>query len=271
MSSNFGGLQSYRCNEFGHLCGTPPAPPPHAAPATPVALNDCVSAENNGLTEIPLEINPVTGASDPTLGHLTTVAEFVAFIQSLKDDPNKITVAAIAGPPTPYVVDSFANPAADGELQPEVQHSCVQPGTDPPEYGDPAVRIKQAVDAFGANGRFLPICADNFATALSAIAGGIQVRIGVPCLAGNLVKLPNGSHDCQVTEWVEDISTRVRTATLLPECAPDAANAPCWSVFASPSCRGDLEFKVCFDSACQVPSPSSGYRNFRIACALRVN
>jgi hypothetical protein len=176
--TGLGALTSYRCNEFGHLCGG--QPPPHAAPqAGGVTLMNCVSAEAMGKTDP--QVRDPNGNPDPTMGHLwPTVADLTSFIKSLKGDPNDIFVAAIAGPPTPYRVIPVANAAAGGEVDPMIEHSCTTPiaGSNDPEYADPAVRIAQLVSGFGANGVFYPICANDFSAAMGGIGAAIHSRLG---------------------------------------------------------------------------------------------
>ena len=200
--TGLGAFQSYRCNEFGHLCAG--QPPPHGydftssmfdlpsgtyrtanGPGTGGSmLTSCVSAEDMGKTDP--SVRGLGGQPDPTNGHLwPTVGEFTAFIRSLKANPDRILVAALAGP----VADNFGNslyrvfaqenPAAAGEMDPVVDHSCVQATTDPgrPEYADPAVRIKQWTDSFGPNGIFYPICANDFSAATTAIASKIRQKL----------------------------------------------------------------------------------------------
>ena len=137
LADPLGGLSSYRCNEFGHLCGG--VAPPHQV-SGPTTLQDCVPAE--------------------TAGRLTPVGDFVAFLRQMKADQSKVFFAALAAPPTPYVVDSHSAFLPNGgmEDQPEVEHSCV--GTDATIYGDPAVRISSAVTSFGDHGRMESICGD---------------------------------------------------------------------------------------------------------------
>ena len=199
--SGLGALASYRCNEFGHLCGG--QPPPHGydfnsqrfnlaagtfrtpdGPGTGgVILNGCASAEDQGKTD--LEVVDPNGNHDPTRGHLfPTVANLTAYLRSLKSNPADVFVAAIAGPTTDgaggslYHVFAQPNPAADGELDPVVDHSCVQATTGSPEYADPAVRIEQLVNGFGANGIFYPICADDFSRPMQGISSAIRARLG---------------------------------------------------------------------------------------------
>ena len=174
--SGLGALWSYRCNEFGHLCAG--SPPPHTAPpAGGVTLTACVSAENDG--KVDSNVRDPLGNPDPTHGHLwPTVAEFTAYIKAFKANPNDVFVAAIAGPPAPYRVIPAVNAAAMGETDPAIEHSCTQATAGDPEYADPAVRIKQWVDNFGANGAFFPICADSMQGTMGGISAAIHTRLG---------------------------------------------------------------------------------------------
>jgi hypothetical protein len=268
-TSNLGGLQSYRCNEFGHVCGSPAAPPPHTATVgTNVTLDNCVSAENMGQTEMPIETNPTNGQSDPTSGHLTTVADFTTFIQGLKDDPNKILVAAIAGPPTPYVVDGFMNQAAQNEVQPEVKHSCTQ-GTGGAEYADPAVRIAQWVNNFG--GVFKTMCADSYQDAMGAIAAAIQQKLGASCIAGNYAKKADGTPDCQVTENVT--TNGVTMPMTIPYCG-GGMSTTCWTLHDQDgqctTASAKTRFEVCVNGQCGAPPANTSMeeRNANVSCAL---
>ena len=79
-------------------------------------------------------------------------------------------------PAEPYVVIPQQNPAAGGEIDPVIQHSCTATTSDPaqPEYGDPAVRITQAVRAFGTNGITQSVCDPNFNAAMISLATAIH-------------------------------------------------------------------------------------------------
>ena len=173
--AGLGALASYRCNEFGHLCDG--QAPPHNAPAAGgVTLNNCVSAENMGKTDSFI-VDP-NGQPDPTSGHLwPTVRDFAEYIRAFKDNPNDIFVAAIAGPPTPYHVSPMVSVATSpSETVPVIDHSCSDPIGG--GFADPAVRIKQWVDTFGANGAFFPICAGDFQMTMIGIGAAIQSRLG---------------------------------------------------------------------------------------------
>jgi hypothetical protein len=156
VSDPLGPLASYRCNEFGHLCGG--QPPPRSVPA--------------GQSEVDLG-QSCTSAED---GRLLRVADVIARTKALKKDPSQIVVAAIAGPVTPYIVKVTPGTTANGvtESQPVIAHSCVAADS---SYADPAVRIRQWTGAFGAKGLFLPICADSLAQPLQQIADAIESNL----------------------------------------------------------------------------------------------
>jgi hypothetical protein len=220
VSDPLGPLQSYRCNEFGHLCGG--KPPPRTPANPPVDLSGtCVSAED---------------------GRLLRVADVVTAMKHLKADPNKVLVAAIAGPPTPYIVNVGPGQVkSDPTPWPYVEHSCMAAdGT----YADPAVRIKQWVDAFGNNGVFEDMCAPSFAPALQRIAEEIGKKIGSPCVAGKVLDatgaLWTGATlpDCAVVDHQTNADGTI-VDTTLPPCPLDMNGRPvtagmtaCWHLDA---------------------------------------
>ena len=149
LASALGPAANFRCNEFGHVCSG--AKPPRLAPTgsadDTVTLDGCVPAEGNGL--------------------LTPVATFVAQLRSLKRFPDQqIVVAAIGGPPVPYVVKWRAPSTQDTGPWPVMTHSCTAfDGA----IADPAVRIAAWAQSFGANGLFQSICVDIFAGSFDRI------------------------------------------------------------------------------------------------------
>ncbi|HEY4184477.1 MAG TPA: hypothetical protein VGP07_05375 [Polyangia bacterium] len=275
--TGLGALQSYRCNEFGHLCHG--APPPHDAPSGSVTLDGCVSAEDMGKTDP--DVRAPDGSSDPTMGHLwPTVADFSDFLRSLKD-PDNLLVAAIAGPRTSdsgqslYRVLPQANPSAGGEIDPVVDHSCTHAASDSsmPEYADPAVRIGQWIDGFGANGVFYPICADDFRRAMVGIATSITNVLKNACVSDNIAPLDVGDatkgHDCKV-----GVPGAGGARQPIPECAPLAGaptNAPCYRLTTNaPACAAADNGKttlltICPDSTC---TPGDDALDADISCLL---
>jgi hypothetical protein len=199
VSDPLGPLQSFRCNEFGHRCGG--KPPPRTPVNPPVDLSGtCVSAED---------------------GRLLRVADVVTALKVLKSDPSKVYVSAVAAPATPYIVDvGPAQVKTDPSMWPFVEHSCM--GADG-VFGDPAVRIQQWVNAFGANGRFETLCAGSLGPALEGFAAQIGQALGQSCLPANA-----SATTCSFVDQDVDNQGRV-ISTSLPACAGTADPGPCWT------------------------------------------
>jgi hypothetical protein len=157
LDSPLGPAVSFRCNEFGHLCGgaRPPRRPPSGNASEVVTLDGCTAAEHEGML-IPVRL----------------IAEQV---RSLKRHPDRqVLVAAITGPKAPYAVQwSSSGPTGATTPRPRVAPSCT--GADGIAAA-PAVRIHQWVEAFGLNGLVLPICADDYAPSLDRL---VQLMHGV--------------------------------------------------------------------------------------------
>jgi hypothetical protein len=199
-TGTLGPLQSYRCNEYGHLCmidGKLQRPPRDKETGE---LQGCRSAED---------------------GRLDRVADFVAFLKGLKADPARVFFAAVAGPPTPYSVELYDDSTTGGEMWPSVRHSCMTSGS----YADPAVRIAQAVNAFGSHGLFSSICDDSMGPVLHEISARFSRPMGAHC-----VPTPSpGGPGCAVVERDVDANGRP-VAQRLPRCAGAGGATPCWNL-----------------------------------------
>lgn len=246
LSDPLGPLQSYRCNQYGHLCN---GQQPPRTPAMPMTLDNCASAED---------------------GRLLRVKDVVAAMKGLKKDPTKVLVAAIAGDPTPYVVDTYNNDQTGGENWPEVQHSCHE---DDGTYGDPAVRIKQWVDGFGANGVFMTICNKDFSEALSVIGKKIGQKIGAPCVNGVVLDTEGGTWksgdpnppDCAVVDH-KAITGGGVSNTPLAHCDNNTPGATeCWTLEdGGTTCPG--AHIVAFNRPGQ---PAATDLNSTVSCSIR--
>jgi hypothetical protein len=233
VSDPLGPLASYRCNEFGHLCGG----------ARPPRTN--INATGTDLTG--------TCASAEGQGALIQVADVVNRIKALKPDPNKVLVAAISGPPTPYVVETGAATLKDDPIQqwPQVRHSCVEPTAmmGAPEYGDPAVRIDQWVKGFGANGVFQVICNQSFEPALQVIATKLGALIGDPCVSGRILDtagnpwMMGGANppDCTVVDHSYN-AAGMKIDSSVPSCAVSGGAKPCWAIGGQGTCAANQFF-----------------------------
>ena len=236
LASALGPPQGYRCNEFGHLCGSPLAPPPRLAPNgdanARVTLDGCVPAEEQG--------------------KLIPVATLAAAIKQLKPDPDKqILVAAITGPTTPYAVSWATAPRADTGPWPAVQHSCV--ATDS-SFADPSVRISEWIKQFGPNGVVQSICDDDFRFSMTRIAEEIGRVIGPQCVTATFADRDgdpsNGvQYDCAATARAPGAP-----GVPVPACADAPSARPCWRLTEDPGCtpasespRGALTRRLIID------------------------
>jgi hypothetical protein len=213
VTDPLGPLASYRCNEYGHLCGG--QPPPSLVTANVDLSGTCVSNEN---------------------GPLYKVADMISKLKGLKTDESKVLVAAIAAPTTPYVVIPTPPMVADDPNQwPTIAHSCMAAdGT----YGDPAIRINQWVQAFGGKGVFETICAPSFAPALQTIGNEIGKVIGAPCVDGKvLTTMGTGGvrPDCTVIDHTYN-DQQMELDTPVAACSDTNNAAPCWTLTTDPAC-----------------------------------
>jgi hypothetical protein len=210
----YGPRESYRCNEFGHLCGG--AAPPRAP--------------SQGLT---------CESNETASSRLVHVSDFVDFVRGLKADPDMVRVAAITGPATPY--GSFTTTTKNG-LVTAVTASC-EGATDTGD-GWPAVRLKAFIDAFGTRGRFESICDADFGPAMEHIAHTLIPDL-VPCIGGRLhdrdLARPGVQAECNVSEQTPRELGQAPLETVIPACDDTAGATPCWRVGADARCAAAPE------------------------------
>jgi hypothetical protein len=253
IGDTYGPLQSYRANEFGHLCNGMKPPRTMAASFPPGA---CVSAEEQGL--------------------LIPVHTMVEEIKALKTDASQILVAAIAGPPDPYnVVMVDAQPgtqdATNGIKWPNIAHSCTM-GTD--VYADPGIRLTQFVTSFGSNGLFLPICAPTLVGALQTIASTINKVLGAKCVVGQLLDA-NGQPtdgpgaDCSVVDHQFDQSGS-SVDTVIRPCDNNPGGGKCWSLVNDPQCAPTNGVPSHLLKFTPPPDPTVSGLNASISCSIGV-
>ncbi|HEX4403602.1 MAG TPA: hypothetical protein VH560_02160 [Polyangia bacterium] len=249
VSDPLGPLQSYRCNEFGHLCG---GQPPTRTPAGPTDLSGtCVSAED---------------------GRLLRVADVVASLKNLKHDPENVLVSAITGPSNPYVIDVAPPELPDPHPWPFVEHSCTTKEPDGSvTFADPAVRIQQWIESFGDRGVYASICGDTFQDALINIATRIGGTVDPQCIGGQVLDMTGApwtgatTPDCSVVD--HDLNDQgVVVDTALPACAPGEKTVAtaCWSLTKNAYCATGALFSI------NRPSPSATHNlDSTVSCAIR--
>jgi hypothetical protein len=216
MSDPLGPFWSFRCNEYGHLCNINGTlqPVPRGASTN---LTGCVSNDDG----------PWPARAKPT-DRLTRVADEIAFLKSLKRNPNQILVAAITGPVTPYSVQMTSRTTSHGvtEDQPDTLHSCMQSTG---EYADPAIRIQQWVKGFEWS-RLFSICEPTFAPPLDDIGSHVAQAIGPTCVTGPFPIDPaTGAYACRVVERNALPDGRHVDSVVRP-CLPGDTGVGCWSL-----------------------------------------
>jgi hypothetical protein len=175
--------------------------------------------------------------SDDSEGYLLSVRDTVNRIRALKADDGQVMVAAITGPRAPYTVtwknpsiaDTSCSTTAQSCPWPMIAHSCT--ATDG-SFADPAVRIAEMVDDFGANGRLLSICGGDFGPALANIGNDVVHYVSAPCIMGRIAKKANTHDDCTVTNNA--------TGATIPDCADTNQVGECWRLVsgAANGCNG---------------------------------
>jgi hypothetical protein len=255
LMSALGPPTGYRCNEFGHLCGNPPAPPPRVSPdgqPTTVLLDDCRPAED--------------------AGRLISVAAFDAVVRALKADPaHQLLVAAITGvypdpsTPSPSYGVTWARAPVGNELWPSSARSCSA------AWGGgahPAVRISEWVRRLGPSGLLESMCADSLQPAVQRIAGAINQLLEEKDCVSAIFTDPV---DCTVTEYRNVDGCEVGTA--VRACTADEDARPCWHLDEEGGCRpaagapaGTTSRRLIVE---RDPEPPSTQRRTTIQCATR--
>ena len=163
VASQLGPPANFRCNEFGHMCNG--MHPSRNAPG--MDINAMVSYDSC--------------TSNDTEHYLLGAVETANRIKALKSDPGKVIVAAITGPAQPYTVTWKAPSTTDTSCGaascpwPVIAHSCT--AVLDSSFADPAVRVIELTNQFGANGIVRSICSDDLAPALQSVAQAIVGRL----------------------------------------------------------------------------------------------
>jgi hypothetical protein len=272
LSTPLGPPTGYRCNSFGHLCGSPAAPPPIMSPrgaadpgdgSTIVDLDNCTSNEDTN-----------------TGGKLIPVQAFAQVIKALKADPNdQILVAAITGlyPDTsqhhPYAVTWKTSPSQDAAGPwPEMYHSCMSAGDG--SFADPGVRVGEWVKAFGRNGVLQSICDTSFKPAMQRIAEEIGRVLGPKCVTG-VINRANNEYVCAVSDTITDVNTGDITTAIVPACSANNGGHPCWHLDQDTNCKvpagspqGTVSLKLTVDRDGTPPSGLSTTVNCSLAAPM---
>jgi hypothetical protein len=203
-SAELGPATSYRCFEFGALCGGGD-PGREAGPRA--------------------SCEPGTKQPDQPLHQLVPVEDYAAFLKGLKPDPRLVSLAVLAGPATPVVVGS------DAEGNPELAPSCSSDAT--AVTAAPALRLAKLTTLFDADrASFVSICADDLDAAMAELGRRVQESAS---LAWCLDFVPADADP--MTGLQPDCVVATGAGAVVPPCKAGAADL-CYSVGSAPLCAG---------------------------------
>jgi hypothetical protein len=238
-STYTGTTASFRCAQAGHLCG---------GRATPIGsftdqLADCKPA-------------PV--------GRLIGVQEIVNSIRALKPRPDaQILVSAITGIADNEATAPYRYGFETGSGR-EIDYLPICQGAN--GKATASLRIKEFVEAFGANGSLHSICANDFSPAMRQIGETLAAKLGTPCISAPVVDTrpePGVQADCQVVDRIPN--DRGVDVVNLASCRD--AKPPCWQLMADPTCT-ESGFKIAIDRGGQLPVPGTQEAVKCLTCAL---
>ena len=150
IASQLGPPANFRCGEFGHICDS----------AAGAGMHPSRVAPNNNMSAM---VSYTNCRSNDNEGYLLSALDVANRLKALKSDPSQVIVAAITGPPTPYIVTWRAPSTADTSCGaascpwPVIAHSCTASDG---SFADPPVRVSDLVGHFGSNGLRFSICGD---------------------------------------------------------------------------------------------------------------
>ena len=202
--SSLGALQSFRCTRFGITC-------------------DVGGQDANAMNQVGTKDQC---HSNDGSQYLTKISDYVTFFKGLKEKPEDVIVAAIAGTLSPFQTE-LRPPPGGGTAIPALAHSCNY--TDVMgvvEVADPPVRISQFLSQFPNRNTQTTICQQDLSGGLQQIAQLLKLVIGSPCIDGKLAGPP---YQCAVSDVTNEGKPN-QTESIIPECDQSMSNTPCWHI-----------------------------------------
>ncbi len=154
LSDPLGPFGSFRCTEFGVVCGA------HTIARAPGEYQACVPREDS---------------------YLRHPGDYASFLRAIKPD-NRLFVAALVGDPDPFYV------VMDDDGNPKLGASCSGPTA---AGATPGVRFDWLLDQFPGHSDLESICSDDFAVPLTAV--GVTARAAILDGLGGSGELPGGA------------------------------------------------------------------------------
>ncbi len=223
--AGLGPINSFRCTKFSIACGTPSRLVPYDATSAPLLdCTDATSEQGNKLYPVQRYLELFTRPRSQG---------------GLKDDPRDLVLWDLSAPTAPFetAVVQLEN---SGQSCPSAQTpgcgvillpSC-QAATDPTRFGDPAVRLRQVVDA-ASTGRSHSLCADTYAPAIDDLSNQALRK-----LAGGCIELPLADAADPRCEVSDVTRSQGGSDSVLPiaRCDRNGGGTPCWQAEPSPLC-----------------------------------
>jgi hypothetical protein len=208
--ATLGPLASFRCTEQGVVCDG------DSDPRRPGARTNCRPREGSQF--------------------MVDVSEYKTFLEQYKPNKNDVTVAVVAGSPTPFEVRDLGVPT----LAP----SCMGAGGS----AWPAVRLGAFADAIG--GTFINACAPDNA----------YQQIAAPIVNRQRTCFPNLSKDDGETCTVVELAFGVPPTELArcPDGGGDTGAKPCWYTYSdAAACPAGNNFGIAVRRGTSIATPNS--------------
>ena len=151
-SEALGPQSSFRCTQFGLECDQP-------------------------IDEVGEKTNCHPRADSP---YVDDIAPFVDAMRTVRGDPARVAVTAIAGPPIVSIEERVGPGGGAPELA--LVHSCASLPETGVNAAAPAVRIAAVVDELAPNSAFEPVCNADFSSAVANVARVADGLRGIICL-----------------------------------------------------------------------------------------
>ena len=239
LASPLGPPTSFRCNEFGHLCGgvAPGRMAPNGRVGDMFTYDSCEPAEDAGM--------------------LKTVADTAAQLRALKADPaSQIVFASIQGSTGPYTVHWRDPLPPDTMPWPEMAHELHGARF---TSADPGIRTANLAFGFADKGFVFSICGFDFVQPLTRFAQAIGGLFAPSCIADPIaddLKRSGVQPDCKVTARANDGSGALVDKPV-PSCDDNGGTPPCWSLApGGPLCVGQVLLLVPDSAAPTTPTVS---------------
>lgn len=231
--AQYGHIQSYRCTNYGIVCGSPPKLPPYADSAGD--MSGCVPAPNPSgagpgkLFDVSRYINYFSKPASEG-GVKRTPLDVILVGIDAPEEPVRTILAQLTDRPeqsTCSPINENSTPACT----PQVQHSCLNSAMHA-FYGDPAVRLNSVIKSV-KNHQVTSICETDYTSAMQNLGSLIVSNIGSGCIPAELPDVADP--DCVVEDVTSELDGTF-TINQIPRCDRANGEYPCWQIGQKADC-----------------------------------